>query len=116
MLPLAADEDLHGAIVRGLRRREPSIDLIRVRDVHPSRTPDPVVLEWAATEGRIVITQDESTMVGYAWDRVRVGLPMSGVLVRGHRVSIRQAIDDLLLIAQCGTAEEFNDQVKFLPL
>lgn len=116
MLPLAADEDLHGAIVRGLRRREPTIDLIRVQDVHPPRTPDPVVLDWAASEGRILITQDESTMVGFAWDRVRAGLPMPGVLVRGHSISIRQAIDDLLFIAQCGTAEDFKDQVRFLPL
>lgn len=94
MLPLAADEDLHGAIIRGLRRREPTIDLLRVVDVHPPGTPDPVVLEWAATSGRIVITQDESTMVGYAWDRVRAGLPMPGVIVRSrHTVSIQKAID-----------------------
>jgi hypothetical protein len=86
-------------------------------DVHPPRTPDPVVLEWAATNGRIVITQDENTMVGYAWDRVKAGLPMPGVIVRSrHSVTIQQAIDDLLLVAQCGTAEDFKDQVKFLPL
>lgn len=116
MLLLAADEDLHGAIVRGLRRRDPNINIVRVQDVHPPRTSDPVVLEWAAKVGRIVITQDESTMVGHAWDRVNAGLPMPGVIVRSHSVSIRQAIDDLLLIAQCGVVEDFKDQVKFLPL
>jgi predicted nuclease of predicted toxin-antitoxin system len=116
MLLLAADEDLHGAIVRGLRRRDPNINIVRVQDVHPPHTADPVILEWAAGEGRIVVTQDENTMVGYAWDRVKAGLPMPGVIVRSHSVNIRQAIDDLLLISQCGATEDFKDQVKFLPL
>jgi hypothetical protein len=116
MLPLAADEDLNGNIVRGLRRREPKINLVRVRDVFPPHTPDPVVLEWAAREGRILITQDENTMVGYAWDRVRASQAMPGLIVRGKGVTIRQAIDDLLLVACCGAAEDFKDQVHFLPL
>jgi hypothetical protein len=116
MLPLAADEDFNGNIVRGLRRRQPKIDLVRVRDVFPPRTPDPVVLEWAAREGRVLVTQDENTLVGYAWDRVKAALPMPGVIVRGKGTTIRQAIDDLLLIACCGCAEDFKDQVWFLPL
>ncbi|HVS36675.1 MAG TPA: DUF5615 family PIN-like protein [Gemmataceae bacterium] len=116
MLPLAADEDVNGNIIRGLRRREPGIDLVRVRDVFPAGTPDPMVLEWAASNGRVLITQDENTMVGCAWDRVQAGLPMPGVIVRGKGVTIRQAIDELLLAACCGVADDFKDQVQFLPL
>jgi len=37
-------------------------------------------------------------------------------VVRGKGVTIRHAIDDLLLIATCGLAEDFKDQVKHLPL
>jgi hypothetical protein len=50
MLPLVADEDVHGDIIRGLRRRQPTIDLVRVQDVGLDNTPDPQVLEWAANE------------------------------------------------------------------
>jgi hypothetical protein len=116
MLPLAADEDVNGNIIRGVRRREPKIDLVRVQDVFPPRTPDPVLLDWAATEGRILITQDENTLIGNAWDRVRAGRPMAGVLVRGKSVTIRQAIYELIVVALCGTSEDFKDQVLFLPL
>jgi predicted nuclease of predicted toxin-antitoxin system len=116
MLPLAADEDLNGKIIRGLRRRLPDIDLVRVQDVGLSGHPDPEVLEWAATAGRVLITQDVSTMVGFAWDRVKGGLPMPGVIVRGKGVTIRQAIDELALAASRGTADDFRDQVRFLPL
>jgi hypothetical protein len=48
MLRLASDADVHGDIVRGLRRRAPEVDLVRVQDVLPEGTPDPAVLAWAA--------------------------------------------------------------------
>ena len=117
MLPLAADKCVHGAIVRGLRRRVPDIDLVTVDEAGLDQTtPDPEVLEWAAGGGRILITQDENTMVGYAWDRVKASRPMPGVLVCGKGVTIGQAIDDLELAACCGAAEDFRDQVRFLPI
>ncbi len=116
MLPLAGDEDLDGRIVRGLRRLEPGIDLVLVTEAGLQGHPDPEVLEWAAGEGRALVTQDENTMTGHAWDRIGAGLPMPGVIVRGKGVTIRQAIDELLVAALCGTAEDFKDQVVFLPL
>jgi hypothetical protein len=116
MLPLAADEDVDGKIIRGLRRRMPDIDLVTVVEAGLMSSPDPVALEWAAKEGRVYITQDESTLIGYAWARVSAGQPMPGVIVRGKKVTIRLAIDELLVVAGCGDAEDFKDQVQFLPL
>jgi hypothetical protein len=116
MLPLAADEDLHGAVIRGLRRREPGLDLVTVHEAGLRRSPDPVILDWAARAGRILITQDANAMTGHAWDRVRSGLPMPGVLVRDKDLPIGRSIDEILLAPQCGSAEDFKDQVRFLPL
>ena len=48
MLRLAADENLNGDIVRGLLRRNPQVDIVRVQDVGLSGANDPAVLE----EGR----------------------------------------------------------------
>jgi len=70
MLPLAADESLHGHIVRGLRRREPGIDLVSVEEAGLRGSTDPEVLEWAAKEKRVLIAQDKNTMIGFAWERV----------------------------------------------
>jgi hypothetical protein len=39
MLRLASDMDVHGDIVRGVRRRQPNIDLMRVQDALPLFTP-----------------------------------------------------------------------------
>ena len=43
-----ADENFDNSIVRGLMRRQPDIDIIRVQDVGLSGEDDPIVLEWAA--------------------------------------------------------------------
>ena len=39
MLRLISDEDVHNDIIRGLRRREPTLDIIRVADVRLDHTP-----------------------------------------------------------------------------
>jgi len=50
MLRLAADDKFNGDIVRGLRRRNPDLDIIRVQDVGLSGADDASILEWAANE------------------------------------------------------------------
>jgi hypothetical protein len=52
MLHRLIDEDVHGDIVDGLRLRQPALDLVRVQDAGLRHTPDPIIPEWAAQEGR----------------------------------------------------------------
>jgi hypothetical protein len=116
MLRLVSDEDVHDDVVRGLRRRDPALDLVRVLDVGLNRTPDPIILDWAAGEGRVLITGDVNSMVGFAWGRVRSGLPMPGALALVENVGIGRVSDDILLVAQCYSADEIKDQVLYIPL
>ena len=74
------------------------------------------MLAWAARERRVVLTHDVMTLRQFAEDRVRAGLPMPGVFEVGEYLSIRQAIEDLLLIAECSRESEWEGQVRFLPL
>ena len=80
MLRLLSDEDVNGAIVEGLLLHGEGLDLVRAVDVGLGHTPDERILEWAAAEGRVLITGDVNTMVGFAWNRVRQKQPMPGVL------------------------------------
>lgn len=77
MLLLAADENFNGNIVRGLFRRQPALDLVRLQDVGLSGANDRPVLAWAAQEGRVLLTHDVSTITRYAYDRVQDGDPIS---------------------------------------
>jgi hypothetical protein len=115
MLRLVTDEDVHDDIIRGLRRREPILDIVRAIDVGLDHTPDPMILAWAATEGRILITGDLNTMVGFAWARVQSAQPMPGVLALLENIAVGRVIDDILLVALCYAPEEIQDQVLFIP-
>lgn len=115
MLRLAADENFNADIVRGLLRRLPDLDIVRVQDGGLSGADDPAVLEWAAREGRIVLTHDISTLVSFAFERVAAGRPMPGVFAARSRGPIGLTIDDLLLLAECSVEGEWEGQVRFLP-
>ncbi len=116
MLRFLADENLNGAIVRALFRQRPAVDFVRVQDVGLSGISDPDLLACASNAQRAVLTHDVTTLRQFAEDRIRAGLPMPGVFAVGEHVSIREAIDDLLLIAECSLDGEWEGQVRFLPL
>jgi predicted nuclease of predicted toxin-antitoxin system len=116
MLRFSADENFNIAIVRGLLRRNPRLDIVRVQDVGLTMTEDDVILEWAARENRILLTHDVSTITDFAYQRVRDGRPMPGVFEVGRSVAIRQAIEDILLIAELSQVGEWEGQVQYLPL
>ena len=116
MIRFVADENFNGAIVRGLLRQRSAVDLVRVQDAALSGINDPDLLAWAAREQRVVLTHDVTTLRQFAEDRVHSGLRMPGVFEVGEHRSIRQAIEDLLLIAECSHEGEWEGQVRFLPL
>jgi len=116
MLRLLTDEDVHGAILAGLHRRQPELDLVRVQDVGLGHSPDPIILDWAGSEGRVVVSVDKRTLAAFAWDRVAQGLPMPGVAILRTVLTIGKAIDELEILAIAGSAEDLRDQVIYLPL
>ena len=116
MLRLAADENFRGRIVRGLRRRVPGLDLVRAQDAGLSGADDATVLEWAAREGRVLLTHDVRTLTAFAYARVRTGQPMPGVVEVGRRVPIGPAIEDLALLVEASLEGEWEGRVLYLPL
>ena len=76
VLRLLADENFNGRILRALLRRIPDLDVMRAQDGPLYGASDPALLQFAADEGRVLLTHDTETLVGYAWERVRAELPM----------------------------------------
>ncbi|MGD9099812.1 MAG: DUF5615 family PIN-like protein [Anaerolineae bacterium] len=116
MLRLAADENFNNNVVRGLLRRKPELDIVRVQDAGLSGADDPTVLEWAAREGRILLTHDVSTITKYAYERIRAGQPMPGVFEVNRAIPIGRVIEDILLLVECSLDGEWEGQVRYLPL
>lgn len=116
MLRLATDEDFNNRIVRGLLRRQPDLDILRVQDAGLAGKKDDEVLAWASTEGRILLTHDISTMKQAAYDRIAANFPMTGVFEVSQDVPIGTAVDEIMLLALCSDQDEWQGQVRFLPL
>jgi hypothetical protein len=113
------DEDFDGDVIRGLRLRLPGVDLVRVVDVGlggGDGADDPAILAWAAATGRIVLTQDRTTMTAHARARMAAGKPMPGLFVIDGDAPIGRIIDDLVVYYECSEAAEWAYQIKFLPI
>lgn len=99
---LLLDENFNNDILRGLLRRKPDLDVVRVQDIEEiSGADDAHVLEWAANEVRIVFTHDVQTMTGFAYERVRAGKPMPGLFEVRRNVPLAQVIEDMLILVEC---------------
>lgn len=95
---------------------DPSIDILRARHVGMAETPDPEILEWAAQEGRLVLSHDRNTMQGDAYDRVIAGLPMPGLFLVVKGQPIEPIAQDIALVAFSSIEGEWENQIRFLPL
>jgi Domain of unknown function (DUF5615) len=114
-LRFLTDEDFDNDILRALLQRLPDLDVIRAQDVGLTRTADPAILEWAAAQGRILLTHDVTTMKPYAYDRVANGLPMPGVFVVSQIKPLGLSIEHLVLLAECSLEGEWEGRVRQAP-
>ncbi|MEO8397702.1 MAG: DUF5615 family PIN-like protein [Chloroflexota bacterium] len=111
-----ADENFDNRILEGVVREHLDFDVLRVQDTEIYQADDPTVLAWAAQEGRILLTRDVNTMVGFAYERVEAGLPMPGVIEIRRETTIGETIAELLIVLGASTAADWENQVKYLPL
>ena len=116
MLKLLADENFDNTIVRGLLRRNASIDIVRVQDISLSGEDDPTILAWAAQEERVLLTHDVATITKYAYERMANGYSMPGVIEVRTDSPIGQIIEDILMILECIATGELEGQILYLPL
>ena len=93
----------------------PGIDLVRAVDVGLAHTPDPIILDWATRNNRIILTTDSKTMRPFAYERVAQRLPMPGVFVVPNRPPWEALIADISLILRASQPHEWAGQVVHLP-
>jgi len=116
MAQFATDENFNENIVNGVLRSLPDISLVSIMEFGLSAAPDPVILEWSARERYVLITHDYDTMPGFAYERVSAGFPMPGLVLVPSTLSITTAVRDLVLMFGCILDEEWESQVRYIPL
>lgn len=116
MLQWLADENFNNDILRALFRVRRDLDVVRAQDVGLTGVDDATVLAWAADHNRVLLTHDVSKITAHAYRRVMRGDAMPGVFEVSRRVTVRSAVDDIILLSECSDSGEWEGQVRYLPL
>ncbi|MBI2807633.1 MAG: DUF5615 family PIN-like protein [Planctomycetes bacterium] len=111
------DEDVAKYLGTALQRAESMVVVLRVVEsgAPGSGTLDPPLLAWAQANGFAIVTKDKNTMPGHALEHVRTGNHTWGIFVLRTGFTVREIVDSLLLIYGASQAEEWRDQVNFIP-
>lgn len=112
----ATDENFDGRILNGLRDRMPALDIVRVQDTEMYQSPDDKLLAWLAEEDRILLTHDIKTMPHHVYERVHAAQTVPGVIEVHGDTPISVAIDELEIMIGAGSPQDFENQVRYIPL
>ncbi len=110
-----ADADFNHKIILGLRRREPSIDFLGAHEGGVSSVSDSDVLRIAAESTRILVSHDRRTMPAH-FNRFRKERSSPGLIIVSQDLDVGEAIEDLLLIWVATEANEWIEQLGFVPV
>lgn len=69
-----------------------------------------------ADQKRVLLTHDVSTITAYAYRRIMRGDAMPGVFEVSRRVTVRDVVEDIILLSECSKPGEWEGQVRYLPL
>lgn len=110
-----ADADLNQIIVKAVLRREPSVDFQTALAASLVGLDDKEVLALAAKTGRVLVTHDRKTMPKHFAEFI-INETSGGIIIIPQKLTIRSAVDDLMLIWVATEAEEWVNRILSLPL
>ncbi|MBE9229852.1 DUF5615 family PIN-like protein [Phormidium sp. LEGE 05292] len=116
MLRFLADDNFNYHLIQELQNQQPELDILCLKDISLSGIDDSRLLELASQEGRVLLTNDVSTITEFANQRIAAGLSMPGIFVVSIDVNNDRAIADILLLAECSNEGEWEGQIRYLPL
>jgi hypothetical protein len=106
-----ADADFNQKIVSGVRRQAPEIDFKLGHEL--KGLPDDQVLAYAAREERSLVTHDLRTMPVYFGEFIQTQ-DIPGLFLISQKISIKRAIDELILTWAASEAEEYINSIRNL--
>lgn len=110
-----ADNDLKFGIVKAVRRREPTVDFLSAQEAGLDGVPDPVLLDRAAAEGRVLVSHDRRTMIDHFRDHLAAGKSSPGLLIVSQGSAIGDVVEALLYVWALSDPAELRDQAYYLP-
>ena len=116
MLRLLIDENLEQRILRGLQLRVPGLMYAVVQETGLAEASDRNLLEWAAQNQYVLVTHDRGSMLNAAQQRMRSKQRIAGLVIVKKELHLARAIEDLVLLLECSSERDTENQVAFIPL
>jgi len=116
VLKLVTDENFNNNIYRGIIRRNPDIDIVRIQDCGLAGASDSEVLAYAAEEDRVLLTHDVETVTKCALKRINKNLYLPGVIEVSQKCSTTLAIEQITMTTLCLQPDEIKNQIIYIPL
>ena len=112
------DENTDPLFRAELLKREPELVVWRVDDpgAPASGTADPVILEWCEENGFILVTNNRRSMPRHLQDHLALGRHSPGILELNPNMGVGETIDELVLIWNVSSPDEYQDLLLYLPL
>lgn len=112
------DENVNPILRAAFLRREPNLTIWQVGMLGAPKlgTLDPDILVWCEENGFILVTNNRRTMPVHLQEHFAGGRRAMGIFILNNEMSVSETIDELLLIASASSAEEYQDQIVYLPI
>ena len=108
------DENVPFAIAAGLRQRE--VDVLTTQEDGMRARRDSEVFDRAVALGRVLFSHDED-MLKESAARQEGGKSFTGLAyAHQNNITIRQAVEELELLAKVLEPSDFRNNVQYLPL
>lgn len=112
---LLADADLNFAIVKGARLRVPGIDFLGAVEAELEGLGDVEVLQFAASQGRILVSHDLRTIPVHFARWISGGKLSPGVFLVAQSVAVCDVIEAVALICSASLPVDWANQITHLP-
>ena len=112
------DENVDPIYPTQIRIRQPElvIGVIGEPFIPSKGTKDPEILEWCEEYDFILVTNNRKSMPVHLKDHLQANRHIPGIFILSANLSVGQNIDELILIAECSFANEYQNQIIHLPL
>jgi hypothetical protein len=93
------------------------LDVVRVGSpgAPPYGTLDPDLLLWAQREGRILLTEDKSTIPGHLADHLAAGHHSPGIMTLRRHIFLSDLVDFLCLATFASDPSKWEDLIIYVP-
>jgi len=118
MVRYLIDENLPPTYQAQLLRRTTDLTVWSIGEpgTPPKGTPDRDILIWCEKNDFILVTNNRSSMPVHLSDHLNRGQHIPGIFALKPKASLGEILDDLILIAEVNTPQEFRDRIVYIPL